>query len=53
MGLLEDGLILKGDRMVIPKELHENALKAIHLGHQGETILAREAVFWPRITKQI
>ena len=54
--VLEDGLILKGDRMVIPKDLQENVLKAIHRGHQGETeciLLAREAVFWLGIIKQI
>ena len=54
--VLEDGLILKGDRMVIPKDLQETVLKTIHLGHQGETkciLLAREALLWPGITKQI
>ena len=54
--VLEDGLILKGDRIIIPEALQENVLKAIHLGHQGETkciLLAREAVFWPGITNQI
>ena len=54
--VLEDGLILKGDRIIIPEALRENVLKAIHLGHQGETksiLLAREAVFWPGITNQI
>ena len=52
----EDGLILKGDMIIIPEALQENVLKAIHLGHQGETkciLLAREAVFWPGITNQI
>ena len=42
--------------MVIPKDLQENVLKAIHLGHQEETkciLLAREVVFWPGITKKI
>ena len=46
--VLEDGLILKGDRMAIPKDLQENVLKAIHLGHQGETkciLLARKQCF--------
>ena len=30
--VLEDGLILKGDRIIIPEALQENVLKAIHLG---------------------
>ena len=54
--ILEDGLVMKGDRIIIPEKLREEVLKAIHTGHQGETkciLLAREAVFWPGITNQI
>ena len=52
--VLEDGLILKGDRIFIPKGLQENVLKTIHLGHQGDIkciLLARKAVFWQGITQ--
>ena len=54
--VIDDGLVLKGDRLVIPQELRADALKAIHTGHQGETkcvLLARETVFWPGMTSDI
>ena len=53
---LEDGLVLKGSRVVIPKSMRGQVLHAIHLGHQGETkciLLARESVFWPGIPNDI
>ena len=54
--MIDDGLVLKGDRIVIPQVLRKEVLKAIHTGHQGETkclLLARESVFWPGITNDI
>ena len=45
---LEDGLILKSERILIPKQLRRQVLDVINLAHQGETkciLLAREAVF--------
>ena len=56
--VIEDGLILKGDKIIIPKTLRGQVLEAIHTGHQGETkclviCLARESVFWPGITNDI
>ena len=54
--VLEDGLILEGDRIVIPKTLRKSVLDTIHTGHQGETkciLLARESAFWPGITSDI
>ena len=35
---LEDGLALKGSRVVIPKAMRGQVLQAIHLGHQGESV---------------
>ena len=32
---VEDGLILKGTRIVIPGKKHEDTLKLIHEGHLG------------------
>ena len=49
-------LVLKGHRLVTPKELPVEVLKAIHTGHQGETncvLLARETVFRPGMTNDI
>ena len=54
--VLEDGLILKGNRIVVPEGLRKKVLEAIHTGHQGETkcmLLARESVFWPGISTDI
>ena len=54
--VIEDGLILKGDRIIIPEPLRGQVLQALHTGHQGETkclLLARESVFWPGITNDI
>ena len=46
--VIEDGLILKGDGIIIPEILRGQILDALHTGHQGETkclLLARESVF--------
>ena len=54
--VIEDGLILKGDRIVIPETLRGETLDMLHTGHQGETkclLLARESVFWPGITNDV
>lgn len=54
--VIDDGLVLKGDRLIIPRTLRKEVLEAIHNGHQGESkciLLARESVFWPNISKDI
>ena len=54
--VLEDGLILKGDRVVVPEYLRARVLEVTHTGHQGETkclLLARQSVFWPGISNDI
>lgn len=54
--VIEDGLILKGDRIVIPESLRAEVLDILHTGHQGDTkciLLARESVFWPGISNDI
>ena len=53
---LEDGLLFKGHRLIIPESLRKESLKTIHEGHYGiekSLLRAREAVFWPRITQDI
>ena len=51
-----NGLILKGDRILIPKSLHEQCLKHLHKSHMGitETLAhAHTSVFWPDMGKDI
>jgi hypothetical protein len=49
----EDGLLLKGERLVIPPKLQAQVIALSHEGHgQGETktiSLLRERVWWPRM----
>ena len=41
--------------LVIPKDLRENVLRAIHFGHAGRDAMLRETsdVWWPRIHREI
>jgi hypothetical protein len=53
---IEDGLILKQERIVMPPNLREEVLTTIHEGHLGQEkclLQARSAVFWPGITKDV
>ena len=53
---VEDGLILKGTRIVIPDKNCEAILKFIHEGHLGLNkckLLAKETVYWPGLDDQI
>ena len=47
---IEDGLILKGTRIVIPSKKQDTILKLIYEGHLGLTkckLHAKETVYWP------
>ena len=51
-----DGLIFRGERLVIPKGMRAAVKKDIHSGHQGiEACLrrAREHVYWPGMNKEL
>lgn len=51
-----NGLILFGERIVIPTKLREKIFIQLHQGHQGMEkmkSLARSYVYWPNIDKQI
>ena len=53
---VEDGLIFKAHRLVIPTSLRAECLTDLHAGHLGEekTLLrAREIVFWPGISDDV
>jgi hypothetical protein len=54
--ILEDGIIFKGERMVIPQILRKSFLKDLHRSHMGEEktkLFARTSVFWPGINGDI
>ena len=53
---IEDGLILKGTRIVIPDEKREEILKQIHEGHLGLNkcqMCTKETVYWPGLNDQL
>ena len=53
---IEDGLVLKGTRIVIPSRKQDDILKLIHEGHLGLTkckLRAKEAVYWPGLNEQL
>ena len=53
---IEDGLILKGMRIVIPDKKREEILKQIHEGHLGLNkcqMWAKETVYWPGLNDQL
>lgn len=51
-----DGLIFKGSKLVIPKNMRKTILNKIHYNHLGIEkckLRAREIIFWPLLTKDI
>ena len=53
---VEDGLILKATRIVIPWTLRESTLQQLHEGHLGFTKCynrAKQTVYWPNLRKEL
>ena len=53
---VEADLIFRGHKLIIPHSQREEILSAVHVGHMGvEKTLARarDAIFWPGMTKDI
>ena len=53
---IEEGDLLKGNRVCIPAELHDSTLYELHDSHQGiekMTHTARSNVYWPGIDVDI
>ena len=51
-----DGVIMCGERPLIPTSLRQEVLEHLHAAHQGATKMlgrAREAVFWPGLTTDV
>ena len=53
---VDDGLLLRGNRIVVPQQLRKETLEKIHSGHQGMRKCQQRistAVWWPGITRQL
>ena len=53
---IEDGLILKGTRIVIPNKQQQAILKQLHKGHLGLNkckLRAKETVYWPGLNNEL
>ena len=52
----DDGLLIFGSRLVIPKSMRRDMVKRLHASHQGITRTlqrARQCVYWPGITSDV
>ena len=52
----QEGLILRGDRVVIPNTLRKETIQDLHAAHQGiESTLrkARESIYWPNMNNEV
>ena len=53
LGIL-DGLVLKGARIIVPKQCKNDLLDKLHKGHFGvdrTKLQARDSVYWPGINR--
>ena len=53
---VQDGLVLKGERLVVPRSMREEIKQKLHqshLGLQGCLRRGREVVYWPGMSKDI
>ena len=53
---IQDGIILRGERIVIPHKARAEMKKKIHAGHMGINSClrrAREVIFWPGMSSEI
>ena len=53
---VQQGILMKGDRVIIPSKLRLDVLDKIHTGHQGIQKCrerAKSGVWWPNLSKQI
>jgi hypothetical protein len=53
---IEHGLLMKGQKVIVPKSLHATYAKLLHEGHPGVDSTkrrARDIVYWPTMSKEI
>ena len=51
-----DGIVYRGDRIVVPISMRKDMRERVHAGHQGLNSClrrARDLIFWPHMTKEI
>ena len=54
--LVDNGIVLKSQRAVVPESLRRSYIEQLHKGHPGMEATkrrARDVVFWPTMTKDI
>ena len=54
--VVQDGLVLRGDRVVIPSTLRKEAIQDLHTAHQGiESTLRRTrgSIYWPNMNNEV
>ena len=53
---MDNGILMKGKRVIIPARLKQSFLKDIHVGHQGITRCqqrAKSSLYWPNMHRDI
>ena len=53
---VQDGIILRGHRIIIPTSMHREIKEKVHAGHLGINSCIRRAkdmVYWPGVSKEI
>jgi len=53
---VEDGVVMKGQRVVIPDSMKEDVLEQLHYGHMGAEktkLRAKDSVYWMNVNKDI
>ena len=50
---VQDGLLFKGNRVVIPTSLRQSIIHSTHMGIEGSLRRAREAYYWPLMNAEV
>ena len=54
--LVEDGIIFKGDRLVVPRMVRAGMVQFVHQGHigvEGSLRRAHEVIYWPGMNAEV
>lgn len=54
--VIQEGVILRGNRIVVPRESRPDVLKLLHYSHQGEQATlrkARDIIYWPNLNDHV